>query len=164
MAWHVDVLACPPCHGVLWGAQYMTSNVMQGKPYRYGYAVSARPPTSYGNALSKFDMDTGTSKQWHETGCIPVEPVMIPRPGAQASPVLQCLPSLHSQQADLTGSGPTVCSLHLHKSPTTGAPMRTVLTSAPALVLSGVQCAAMSFGFTVLTSADLCRPRTMEWC
>ncbi len=57
---------------------------VQGKPYRYGYAVSAKLPTSYGNALSKFDMESGTSKQWHEPGCIPVEPVMVPRPDAQA--------------------------------------------------------------------------------
>lgn len=57
---------------------------VQGKPYRYGYAVSAKMPTSYGNALAKFDMEQGTSKQWHEPGCIPVEPVMVPRPGAQA--------------------------------------------------------------------------------
>lgn len=56
----------------------------KGKPYRYGYAVSAKMPTSYGNALAKFDMEQGTSKQWHEPGCIPVEPVMVPRPGAQA--------------------------------------------------------------------------------
>ena len=82
------------------------SSGVQGKPYRYGYAVSARPPTSYGNALSKFDMETGTSKQWHEAGCIPVEPVMVPRPGAQASPLLLCLPFLHSQDAGLTSSKP----------------------------------------------------------
>ena len=90
---------------------------VQGKPYRYGYAVSARPPTSYGNALSKFDMEAGTSKQWHEAVCIPVEPVMIPRPGAQASPSLLCLPSLHSQQAGLTGSGLTVGFLQQSRSP-----------------------------------------------
>ena len=61
---------------------------MQGKPYRYGYAVSAKMPTSYGNALSKFDMEQGTSKEWHEPGCIPMEPVMVPRPGAQARIIL----------------------------------------------------------------------------
>lgn len=63
--------------------------LLQGKPYQYGYAVSAKLPTSYGNALAKFDLESGTFKQWHEPGCIPVEPVMIPRPGAQA-----CSPSI----------------------------------------------------------------------
>ena len=57
---------------------------VQGKPYRFGYSVSAKMPTSYGNALSKFDMEQGTFKEWHEPGCIPQEPVMVPRPGAQA--------------------------------------------------------------------------------
>ena len=85
----------------------MMSVGLQGKPYRYGYAVSARPPTSYGNALSKFDMETGTSKQWHEAGCIPVEPVMVPRPGAQARPLLLYLPSLQSQTSGLTVSRST---------------------------------------------------------
>ena len=56
---------------------------VQGKPYRYGYAVSAKLPTSYGNALAKFDVENGTFKQWHEPGCIPVEPVMVPRPDGQ---------------------------------------------------------------------------------
>ena len=58
----------------------------QGKPYRYGYAVSAKLPASFGNALAKFDLESETYKQWHESGCIPKEPVMVPRPGAQASP------------------------------------------------------------------------------
>ena len=103
------------CHGL--GCpreqEYMMTVLVQGKPYRYGYAVSARPPASYGNALSKFDMETGTSKQWHEAGCIPVEPVMIPRPGAQASPLALCLPFLHSQQARVPGSEIAVCFLRL---------------------------------------------------
>lgn len=62
--------------------------MLQGKPCRYGYAVSAKLPTSYGNALAKFDVQSGTFKQWHEPGCIPVEPVMVPWPGAQASLLL----------------------------------------------------------------------------
>ena len=55
----------------------------QGKNYRYGYAVSAKLPASYGNALSKFDLQEGTSKQWFEPGCIPVEPLMVPHPNSQ---------------------------------------------------------------------------------
>lgn len=56
----------------------------KAKPYRYGYSVSARLPASYGNALSKFDMQEGTSKQWFEAGCIPVEPLMVPHPDAKS--------------------------------------------------------------------------------
>jgi carlactone synthase/all-trans-10'-apo-beta-carotenal 13,14-cleaving dioxygenase len=58
----------------------------QGKPYRYGYVVSAVLPTSYGNALAKIDVAEGTAKRWHEPGCIPVEPIMVPRPGAEVAP------------------------------------------------------------------------------
>lgn len=56
----------------------------KGEAYRYGYSVSAKLPVSYGNALSKFDMQEGTSKQWHEAGCIPVEPLMVPAPNAKS--------------------------------------------------------------------------------
>lgn len=56
---------------------------LQTKEYRYAYVVSAKTPTFFGNALSKFDVKEGTTKQWHEAGCIPVEPMMVPRPGAQ---------------------------------------------------------------------------------
>ena len=68
--------------------------------------MSAKLPTSYGNALAKFDMEDGTFKQWHEPGCIPVEPVMIPRPGAQA-----CSPSNFKKIALLvcvTQTGPDI--------------------------------------------------------
>jgi carotenoid cleavage dioxygenase-like enzyme len=57
---------------------------VQGQAYRYGYSVSAKLPASYGNSLSKFDMQEGTSKQWHEAGCIPVEPLMVPAPNAKS--------------------------------------------------------------------------------
>ena len=63
---------------------------VQGKEYRYAYAVSAKLPASFGNALAKFDVKEGSVKQWHEAGCIPVEPLMVPRPGAQVSPSLLC--------------------------------------------------------------------------
>jgi carlactone synthase/all-trans-10'-apo-beta-carotenal 13,14-cleaving dioxygenase len=56
---------------------------VQGKEYKYAYAVTAKVPTSYGNALGKFDVAEGAWKRWHEPGCIPVEPVMVPRPGSQ---------------------------------------------------------------------------------
>ncbi|EIE20145.1 carotenoid oxygenase [Coccomyxa subellipsoidea C-169] len=55
----------------------------KGKEYRYAYAVSAKLPASFGNSLAKFDVEEGSVKQWHEAGCIPVEPLMVPRPGAQ---------------------------------------------------------------------------------
>ena len=58
--------------------------MLQGKEYRYGYAVSAKLPTHCGNALSKFDMQEGTTKQWFEPGCIPVEPLMVPHPDAKS--------------------------------------------------------------------------------
>lgn len=57
--------------------------MLQSKKYRYAYAVSAKLPASFGNALAKFDVEEGTVKQWHEAGCIPVEPVMVPRPDSQ---------------------------------------------------------------------------------
>ena len=49
--------------------------------------VSAVLPTCYGNALAKVDVVEGTAKRWHEPGCIPVEPIMVPRPGAQVAPL-----------------------------------------------------------------------------
>lgn len=67
-------LACGPAVSVC----------VQAQAYRYGYSVSAKLPASYGNALSKFDMQAGTSKQWHEAGCIPVEPLMVPAPDAKS--------------------------------------------------------------------------------
>ena len=47
--------------------------------------MSAVLPTCYGNALAKVDVAEGTSKRWHEPGCIPVEPIMVPRPGAEVA-------------------------------------------------------------------------------
>lgn len=62
----------------------VVSVYVQAQAYRYSYSVSAKLPASYGNALSKFDMQEGTSKQWHEAGCIPVEPLMVPAPDAKS--------------------------------------------------------------------------------
>lgn len=56
----------------------------KGQHYRYGYSVSAKLPASFGNALSKFDLQEGTSKQWFEAGCIPVEPLMVPSPDGKS--------------------------------------------------------------------------------
>ena len=147
------------------------SDVVQGKPYRYGYAVSARPPTSYGNALSKFDMEAGTSKQWHEAGCIPVEPVMIPRPGAQASPSPPCLPSLLSQDAGIASSEPTVRFLqHLKGLQQATAPVHQPEQShhqhQPGLawVCNAPPSPLVSWCSLLLTSAELRRTRMMEWC
>ena len=55
----------------------------QGLDYRYAYGVSAMPPCTFANGLGKFDMVTGQAVMWREPGCIPGEPVMVPRPGAQ---------------------------------------------------------------------------------
>lgn len=55
----------------------------QGLEYRYAYGVAAKPPCTFANGLGKFDMVTGEATLWHEPGCIPGEPVMVPRPGAQ---------------------------------------------------------------------------------
>lgn len=54
--------------------------------YRYSYGVAATPPCTFANGLGKFDMVAGKAKLWHEPGCIPGEPVMVPRPGAQVLP------------------------------------------------------------------------------
>jgi carotenoid cleavage dioxygenase-like enzyme len=48
--------------------------------------VAAKPPCAFGNALAKFDVRDGEAVLWHEGGAIPGEPVMVPRPGAQARP------------------------------------------------------------------------------
>jgi carlactone synthase/all-trans-10'-apo-beta-carotenal 13,14-cleaving dioxygenase len=54
------------------------------KPYRYAYSVSAVKPTTFGNALAKFDLQERSYKQWYEPGCVPVEPLMVPAPNATA--------------------------------------------------------------------------------
>lgn len=51
----------------------------KGKAYRYGYSAAGVRPTSFGNALVKFDLETGEHTMWHEPGSIPTEPVMVPR-------------------------------------------------------------------------------------
>ena len=64
----------------------------QGLEYRYSYGVAAKPPCTFANGLGKFDMVKGEAKLWHEPGCIPGEPVIMPRPGAQ---VLFHAPACH---------------------------------------------------------------------
>ena len=58
--------------------------LLQSKPYRYAYSVSAVKPTTFGNALAKFDLQERKYKQWYEPGCVPVEPLMVPAPNATA--------------------------------------------------------------------------------
>ncbi len=47
------------------------------------YTTAAELPTNIGNALGKFDVETGSYKLWSDPASIPGEPMMIPRPGAQ---------------------------------------------------------------------------------
>lgn len=54
----------------------------QTKPYRYAYGLAAVRPCTFGNALAKWDVEQGTTTMWHEPGCIPGEPLFVPRPGA----------------------------------------------------------------------------------
>ena len=50
------------------------------KDYRYAWGLSAVMPTSAGNALAKVDVSGKEEvKVWHEAGCLPGEPLMIPR-------------------------------------------------------------------------------------
>ena len=58
----------------------------QGLEYSYAYGVAAKPPCSFGNALAKFNVAAGEATLWHEPGCIPGEPVMVGRPGAEVCP------------------------------------------------------------------------------
>ncbi|KAK9831473.1 hypothetical protein WJX81_008489 [Elliptochloris bilobata] len=56
---------------------------VKGLEYRFAYGLAAKPPCAFGNGLAKFDVVAGEATLWHEPGCIPGEPVMVPRPGAQ---------------------------------------------------------------------------------
>ena len=47
------------------------SPLVKGRPYRYAYAGTAKLPCTAVNALSKFDLETGTSKSWFEQGALP---------------------------------------------------------------------------------------------
>ena len=76
-------LCRPPPAGAL---EVSNALWLQGKEYRYAYSVSAKLPASFSNALAKFDVKEGTAKQWHEAGCSPLEPIMVPRPGAKVWP------------------------------------------------------------------------------
>lgn len=67
----------------LYMAFYTVLHAWQGLEYCYAYGVAAKPPCSFGNALAKFDVAAGEATLWHEPGCIPGEPVMVGRPGAE---------------------------------------------------------------------------------
>ena len=47
------------------------SPAYKGKPYRYMYSVSAKPPCTAANALAKYDVDQGSCKTWFEPGALP---------------------------------------------------------------------------------------------
>lgn len=50
------------------------------KGYRFAWGLSAVMPTSAGNALAKVDVSGREEvKTWHEAGCLPGEPLMVPR-------------------------------------------------------------------------------------
>ncbi|HMU40201.1 MAG TPA: carotenoid oxygenase family protein [Pseudomonadota bacterium] len=53
----------------------------QGFPYRYVYSVSAMRDAPHGlfSAISRFDVETGTTVLRDFSPCIPGEPVMVPR-------------------------------------------------------------------------------------
>jgi len=71
--------------------------------------VAAKPPCAFGNALAKFDVRDGEAVLWHEGGAIPGEPVMVPRPGAQARshPCMPCC--VRSAQASRICKGKAAC-------------------------------------------------------
>ena len=77
---------------------------LQFKDYQFVYGDTARLPAPVANAVSKLDVKNGTSKQWYEPGCIPTEPLMIPRPGAteEVPTTAPLLPSLASSCTFLT--------------------------------------------------------------
>ncbi|KAK9795606.1 hypothetical protein WJX73_008002 [Symbiochloris irregularis] len=56
----------------------------KGHDYQYAYHLASVRPTPLGNALGKLDVRSGETQLWHEPGCIPQEPLFIPRPGAKA--------------------------------------------------------------------------------
>ena len=43
----------------------------KGKPYRYAYSVSAKPPCTADNALAKYDLERGETMTWFEAGALP---------------------------------------------------------------------------------------------
>ena len=53
----------------------------KGSDYRFAWGLSAVMPTSAGNALAKVAIRGGEKvKTWFEPGCLPGEPLMVPRP------------------------------------------------------------------------------------
>jgi carotenoid cleavage dioxygenase-like enzyme len=57
-----------------------------GRPYRHAYGVGARGGSGddFTNQLVKVDVGTGECRVWHEAGCYPGEPVLVPAPAAAA--------------------------------------------------------------------------------
>jgi len=58
-----------PCaqYGELCDFTIVNSKV-RGQKHRYVYALGARRPTNFGNALAKHDTFTGQALLWHESG------------------------------------------------------------------------------------------------
>lgn len=55
-----------------------------GRAYRYVYGAGSRPGGAFIDQLVKADLETNTSKTWHEEGCYPGEPVFVPAPQPEA--------------------------------------------------------------------------------
>lgn len=51
----------------------------KGKPYRYAYSVSAKPPCTADNALTKYDLQLGETKTWFEPGALPTGAPLLKR-------------------------------------------------------------------------------------
>eukprot|EP00955_Chlamydomonas_euryale_P067262 359802-Chlamydomonas_euryale.AAC.3 len=60
------------------------SPAVRGRRHRYVWGTCAARPTNVGNALCKLDIEAGAvAATWHAPGCLPSEPVFVPRPGGQ---------------------------------------------------------------------------------
>lgn len=58
------------------------SPAVRGRPYRYVYAHSKNPTTSWWNKIIKLDVETGEAIERGTSDTRPSEPVFVPRPGA----------------------------------------------------------------------------------
>lgn len=56
---------------------------VSGRPYRWAFGVgtAATLTTSFTDRLVKLDVETGAAVVWHEPGCWPGEPILVPAPG-----------------------------------------------------------------------------------
>ena len=77
----------------------------KGKPYRYAYAVSAKPPCCADNALTKFDVELGVTKTWFEPGTIPTGAVLGLQRPMIACFALHCMVSICTWHQLVTRKG-----------------------------------------------------------